>query len=280
MKLIADSGSTKTDWRLIDNNNEFHQYSSEGLNPNFTSDEDFVKIIRTVFESELAGRVRQIWFYGAGCSSDENVGRVTTALAFHFENAMIHVHSDMLGAARALCLDQPGMAAILGTGMNTCVYDGHYIVENHFSLGYILGDEGSGAYLGKNFIRHFLSGSLSPHLHAAFVQRYHLEPRQVIEHIYRKPLPNRFLAQFSKFLYQNIADPFAENIVLNSFRDFFRSQILTYEHYHRYPLHLTGSVAFYFSRQLKRVAGEEGIRIGTITEKPISGMAIYHKEYS
>ncbi len=278
MKIIADSGSTKTDWRICLTDGTFEQRETGGLNPNFSTADDFQQSLNTAFPAINTDSVKEVWFYGAGCGSEKNQQFVSENLSNCFTNAIITVASDMLGAARALCGTQPGMAAILGTGMNTCVYDGHQITANHFSLGYVLGDEGSGAYLGKLLITDWLKGKLPNELASNFERRFGLSPTDVIENLYRKPLPNRFLAQFAKFIYQNLKHDYCVQLVIKAFQSFFREQILTYPNYQQFPLHLTGSVAFYFSNLLTRVAAEEGVVMGNIVEKPIAALALYHAE--
>ncbi|MES2630105.1 MAG: N-acetylglucosamine kinase [Bacteroidota bacterium] len=278
MKIVADSGSTKTDWRIITGTGRFEQAESIGLNPNFAADEDFTSAFAHIASLTDPGNISQFWFYGAGCGSEKNRERVAQLAQPFFPASEVFIETDMLGAARSLCGNQPGMAAILGTGMNTCVYDGSNITQNHFSLGYVLGDEGSGAYLGKQLVTAWLKNQLPEDLKRNFDLRFQLSPNDVIEHVYRKPLPNRFLAQFAKFIYQNLKNPFCTELVINGFTSFFREQIKRYPDWEKYQLHLTGSVAFYFGNLLKRVAEQEGVNIGTIVEKPVAALALYHEE--
>lgn len=276
MKIIADSGSTKTDWRIILENGSFLQAESGGLNPNFCGDAEYDLAIAELLKQIDPAEVKEIWFYGAGCSSDKNKELVKTPLQKAFINASIHIESDMLGAARALCGHHPGMAAILGTGMNTCVYNGEQIAENHTSLGYILGDEGSGAYFGKLLVADFLRNKLPQDLQANFERRFSLSKADIIENVYRKPLPNRFLAQFAKFIYQNLKHEYCMELVIKGFTAFIREQIKTYPNWEKYQLHFTGSVAFYFGNLLRRVAESEGVMMGTVVERPIAALALYH----
>lgn len=276
MKVVADSGSTKTDWRIILPEGTFLQAETGGLNPNFASEDDFQMALEQLTLVVNLSTVTECWFYGAGCKGEGNKEIVLSKLQTYFPTALIHVESDMLGAARALCGSSPGMAAILGTGMNTCVYDGEFIVANHTSLGYLLGDEGSGAYFGKMLLTDALKGKLPPEIKVNFDLRFNLSHADIIENIYRKPLPNRFLAQFAKFIYQNLKHQYCKDLVINGFRSFFKEQIKTYPDFQKYPLHLTGSVAYYFGNLLKRVAEEEGVIIGSVVEKPIAALALYH----
>ncbi len=278
MKIVADSGSTKTDWRIIGDNGLFLQAESVGLNPNFATEEHYQEAIVALLAQVNPELVKEFWFYGAGCASDRNKQLVKGHFETVFVNAEIHVESDMLGAAKALCGKNPGMAAILGTGMNTCVYNGEQITHNHTSLGYILGDEGSGAYFGKLLIAAYLRNQLPEELKANFDKRFNLTPADIIENVYRKPLPNKFLAQFAKYIYQNLKHEFYTKLVVDGFTAFFQNQVKTYPNWQDYQLHLTGSVAYYFGNLLKRVAAEEGVRIGSVVEKPIAALGIYHEE--
>lgn len=278
MKLIADSGSTKTDWRLIDDSGRIEQADGIGLNPNFTDEAGYKAAIAALKSCTPLDLVSEIWFYGAGCGSEKNREFVRVIFESEFPHATVIVSTDMLAAARALCGSQPGMAAILGTGMNTCVYNGSEIIYNHTSLGYVLGDEGSGAFFGKQLITDYLKNKLPEDLRQNFERRFPLSIPEIIENIYRKPLPNRFLAQFSKFIYQNLRNPYCVQLVVEGFRSFFREQIKRYPNWQDYQLNLTGSVAFYYSNLLQRVASEEGVRIGSIVEKPIAALALYHAE--
>lgn len=280
MILIADSGSTKTDWRLIDKGNRIHQFVTQGMNPYFQTTEQISEILRTELIPELISTleypISNIHFYGAGCRVYDKKEIVRLALAEHFLNSKIEIQTDMLAAAHALCGYKAGIAAILGTGANTCYYDGKVIVENRTSLGYILGDEGSGAHIGKTFIQAFLNDELPENIASKFTDRFKLSKNEIIDSVYRKPLPNRFLASFCKFIYQNLKEQFIIDLVSNCFEQFFDKHILKYEEHKKVKLNLTGSVAFYFSNILRSVAENKGVNIETIIESPIAGLTLYH----
>jgi glucosamine kinase len=277
MILIADSGSTKTDWRLIDDEKKIHQFATEGINPYFVDAARAVEIIRSAsFPAMLPGASPEIFFYGAGCKAEDKKQVIRTALNGLFPTAVIHIETDMLGAARSVCGHQPGIAAILGTGMNSCYYDGSRIAENRTSLGYILGDEGSGAHLGKTFLQHFLNDELPESLSVRFTERFQLSKEAILDAVYRKPLPNRFLASFSKFIYQNLKEQFVIDLVKASFENFFEKHICRYANYRGLKLSCAGSVAFYYSNILRSVAEDKGISIATIVETPIAGLTLYH----
>jgi len=280
MILIADSGSTKTDWRLIDKENRIHQFVTQGMNPYFQTTEQISEILRTELIpgliSVLDHPISYIHFYGAGCRAEDKKEVVRLALAEHFLKSKIEIQTDMLAAAHALCGHKAGIAAILGTGANTCYYDGKTIVENRTSLGYILGDEGSGAHIGKTFIQAFLNDELPENIASKFTERFKLNKNEIIDSVYRKPLPNRFLASFCKFIYQNLKEQFIIDLVSNCFEQFFDKHILKYEQHKKVKLSLTGSVAFYFSNVLRSVAESKGVNIETIIETPIAGLTLYH----
>lgn len=277
MILIADSGSTKTAWRIIDGSKKIHQASTQGFNPYFQD----VQTITETLEKELIPdlpkeKVSEIYFYGAGCSNPEKIKVIETALKNVFPLAKANIEHDLLAAARALCGSKPGIAAILGTGSNSCLYNGKEIVENIASLGYILGDEGSGAHLGKTFIQAYLNKELPETISENFKNRFNLSKDDVLEAIYKKPLPNRFLASFAKFIYQNIKDPYITQMVIECFEAFFDKHICKYKNETHLKLNIVGSVGFYFSNIIRGVAQNKGIEIDTILESPIAGLTLYH----
>lgn len=279
--LIADSGSTKTDWRLIDGDGRIQQFQTEGYNPLFITPEQMQLSLQTNLLQPVeaaAEPVTQLFFYGSGCGTETRQAEVKATLQAVFPKARIDVTSDMLGAARALCNKQQGMAAILGTGSNSCLSDGHAIITSRPSLGFILGDEGSGADIGKKMVTDYLYGNLPENMQTRFEKRFGTDRAVIIENVYRKPFPNRYLASFSKFVYQNLNELYCSDLVAERFRAFFRVHIMRYENWEKLPLHCTGSVAFYYSNILRAVAAEQGVRIGTITETPIAAMALYHLE--
>jgi glucosamine kinase len=279
MILIADSGSTKTDWRLIDANQQIHQGTTQGINPYFQTHEEIAAIIQTELlgqlKSTMPSHVSEIHFYGAGCGAIQKKRMVASELSSFFSSARIEVHTDLLGAAHALCGSEPGIVAILGTGSNTCYYDGIGIVESHPSLGYILGDEGSGAHIGRAFIQAYLNRELPEALATRFYERFQLDKDQILDKIYKQPLPNRFLASFCKFIYQNLKEQFLIDMVASCFNQLFDKHILKYEHA-SLKLNCVGSIAFYFSNILRAVALNKRVAIDKIIESPISALTLYH----
>jgi len=275
--LIADSGSTKTDWRFIDSNRKIIAFRSEGYNPYLISGTQMEESLRREVLVPLGSNTpTMLFFYGAGCGTDANKYAVKKSLTTIFPTTSIEINTDLLAAARSLCGPEKGIAAILGTGSNSCHFDGNSIVANNPSLGYILGDEGSGAALGKELIRMFLYDTLEIRLKEKFVNRFNLTKEIILEKVYREPLPNRYLASFSIFIYQNIEHSQCVDLVVENFRSFFKHHILRYTNAVDLPLHVTGSVGFYFSNLLRRVAEEQGIRLVRVTETPIAGLLNYH----
>lgn len=280
MILIADSGSTKTDWRLIDDEKKIHQFATQGLNPYFQTTTEISEILKSELLPQLQSQISylksQIYFYGAGCEADSKKELIREALLLVFPNAVIEVNSDMIGAARAMCGSEPGIAAILGTGSNTCYYDGAKSVENVASLGFILGDEGSGAHIGKTFIQAYLNKEMPEDLSKRFYERFKLSLSDILDGVYKKPMPNRFLASFSKFIYQNLKEQFVIDLVADCFEQFFDKHICKYAKHKEVKLSCVGSVAFYYSNILRAVAIKKGVNIDKIIETPIAGLTLYH----
>ena len=273
--LIADSGSTKTDWALIAPN--ITQYiTTDGINPIHQDDDAIEYIIVQQLCPELSNAIpTHIYFYGAGCVGGDTNKRVETLLQQHFTMAHIAISSDLLGAARSLCGHQKGIAAILGTGANSCYYNGCEIVANIPPLGYILGDEGSGASLGKAFLNRLLRGELGNELIDEFYATYNTDYRTLIARIYREPAANRYLASLSPFIASQIDNPTLRKVVADTFATFIERHIMRYN-YKQLPLHLTGSIAYHYRNIIAEVAHEKGIEIGNITRSPIEGLIKYH----
>ena len=275
MILIADSGSTKTDWCLVDNGVLVKQIFTKGTNPFFqTEDEISAEVSENLLPYLNTAKVDAVWFYGAGCAFPEKNEIVRAAIARHLD-VPIEVGSDLLGAARGLCGRQPGIACILGTGSNSCFYDGKEIVSNVSPLGFILGDEGSGAVFGKMLVGDVLKNQLPAALKEEFLARYELTPAIILERVYKKPFPNRFLASLSPFLVEHLDVPEIHTLVLNGFKAFFDRNVKQYD-YKQYPVHLIGSLAYYYRPVLQEAAEQTGVRLGTIKQSPMEGLISYH----
>jgi glucosamine kinase len=279
MMLIADSGSTKTDWSLVSEGDQTGRVKTMGFNPYFQSTADIAKELRDVLAPQLdieRGTDLEIFFYGAGCSSEAKCQIVSDAIAQVFPGANIEVEHDLLAAARALCGKEEGVAAILGTGSNSCYYDGEKIREHVFSLGFIMGDEGSGAYLGKKLLQFYLYGELPSELKDKFAAQYPQSREEILDSVYKKPLPSRYLASFSRFLHDNLSHVFIEQLVFDAFDDFFAHHICKYSRYREVPFSCVGSIGYRYSSVLKKVAGSKGVRMGKIIESPIEALTAYH----
>jgi N-acetylglucosamine kinase-like BadF-type ATPase len=282
MILIADSGSTKTDWRFIDAGSSIFPFLTSGFNPYFNSSADIASTLRNDLKPKLdpyLGKgLLQIYFYGAGCSNEKNCQVIRFALDEVFPDSEIVIHSDMLAAAHGLCGQSEGLVAILGTGMNSAHYDGAGIVSQQPSLGFILGDEGSGAYLGKLLLSDYLNHELPENMRLRFEARFHLSKEEILERVYKGPLPNRFLASFSLFIYQNLSQQYAVDLVAGAFRRFFDLHICKYPDSKRLKLSCSGSVAFWYSNILRGVSEEKGVVLDKVVESPIAGLSLYHLE--
>lgn len=282
MILIADCGSTKIDWCVLHNAKVEKQVFTLGMNAVMLTEEE----MRTRLASELlpelgaiAEKITAVFFYGAGCISPEVCGNVARAIKANIPAAeTVEVYSDLLAAARALCGHEPGIACILGTGSNSCLYDGTGIASNVSPLGYILGDEGSGAVLGKLFIGDVLKKQLPAEICAAFLQEYDLDLLTIIRRVYREPQGNRFLASVTPFLSKNIAVPEIHTLVLNAFRAFFRRNITNYTDYAKHPVNFVGSIAYYFGDILAEAAKAEGCTVGKIIKSPMEGLIKFHSQ--
>ncbi len=278
MILIADSGSTKTDWRMIDSQGNIAQAKTVGINPYHQPEDAIAQLLRDELLPQLAMPVAQVYFYGAGCATREVSRQVQRAIAQVFQEAAIEVYSDLVAAARALCTHTPGIACILGTGANSCLYDGAVITDHIPPLGYILGDEGSGAYLGKELLNRFLKRDIPEDLRQPFEKRYQLTEADALENVYRKPQANRYLAGFSRFAFHHLQHPYIARMVYDGFAAFFDKNVCPYKDYEQYQVHFTGSVAFYYSNLLRQVASDKGIAVQNILESPIAGLTLYHQQ--
>ncbi len=277
MKLIADSGSTRTTWLISDCSLHIQEIQTTGINPFYQTEEE---IRHLVLESLIPAIkkdivVDEIFFYGAGCAFDDKKNMVANALRSGFNNARIEVGSDLLGAARGLFQHESGIACILGTGSNSCEYDGANLVKNVSPLGFILGDEGSGAVLGKLFIGDCLKNQLPEWLRDKFMDEYELTPALILDRVYKKPFPNRFLASFTPFLSAHIEEPALFNLVYDAFDSFITRNIKQYDTA-SLPLGFIGSIAWYFRDVLEIVASEHQLEIAKIEKNPVAGLAVYH----
>ena len=283
MKLIADSGSSKTEWRIIDGDQQIHQAKTIGLNPFHVPDQGIVSELSDELLPQLssigleAANIREIYFYGSGCVPGPPSERMKKCLEKVFTHATPEVYDDLIAVARGLCGREEGIVAILGTGSNSGQYDGREIIYKVRALGYILGDEGSGSWIGKMLLAKYLRGELSDSVHTRLEERFSLTAGNVLDQVYRTPQASKYLAGFSRFVFQQIKDPQLYQMVYDGFRLFLEHNILKYPDHTSKPVHFSGSVAFYYANILRQAAADVSVRIGHIVEGPIAGLALYHK---
>lgn len=274
MLLLADSGSTKTDWALRNEDQTLRTLRTSGLNPFMLDADELTATLQRELLTQLSddekSSVESIRFYGAGCR-DHGIERMTVAFTALFPSASVEVASDMLCAARALFGVGEGIACILGTGSNSCLYDGQRIVRNVSPLGFILGDEGSGAVLGRRLVGDVLKDQLPASVREAFHAAYPEVATEVVEHVYRQPFPNRYLAHFVPFLKQHEDEPQIQQLILEEFSRFFKRNVALYER-RDLAVSFVGSIAHYFSSQLRQAAAVEGFSVGTILQAPFSAI--------
>lgn len=279
MILIADSGSSKTDWRLIDEAGRIHQAKSAGINPFLHTEEEVSAILANELLPQLPHKqVKEAYFYGAGCASEKSCTLVAHALEKVFPGVKASVTHDMMAAARALCNKEAGIACIIGTGSNSCLYDGEKVTDKIPALGYVLGDEGSGSYMGRRLLNAYLKRDMPSDLAEKFAKRFEVDLPTVLENVYRQPSPSRYLAGFSRFAFHHLKHPYIFRMVYKSFEDFFDKNVCKYDNYAAHPIHFTGSVAFYYSNVLRQVANDKGLFVKNIIEAPIAGLTLYHQE--
>lgn len=278
MKLIADSGSTKTDWVLTDGAGVKERLQTQGINPFHQSEDDILAILRVELVPQLSALdapVSRLHFYGSGVRP-ELEPLMAGLLQQVFPQASVDAHGDLLGAARAVCGRSEGIACIIGTGANSGLYDGRRILQNTPPLGYILGDEGSGAVLGRQLLNALYKGLLPVALREAFEQQMGLRMADVISRVYRQPMANRFMASLSPFIHEHLDVPELSQMVVGCFRDFFRCNVVQYQR-PDLPVGFVGSIAHHYREQLSQAAAAEGFTVGTVLRSPIDGLAAYHQ---
>ena len=275
--LIADSGSTKTNWCLIEEDQAPRHFNTEGYNPFFVDSAYIANSVRSNFPSEFAyTSIKKVHFYGAGCQ-DSKVAVIENALQETFPNATVAAEGDLLGAARGLLDETPGFAAILGTGMNTCLYDGKRITKNIESLGFLRGDEGSGTDIGRRIMADYIRGKMPVRVSDLFYSVYSRSPQELMSDVYEHKLPNRFCANFTKFLkHPDVDQDYATSIVSTCFNSFFTNLVCLYPDYQSYTFNCLGSVGYNFSDILKQTASSFGMETGKIIPGLIDDLILYH----
>jgi len=277
IKLIADSGSTKAEWCLLEGGKKKIIFT-QGISPYFLNTNQIAELMaRELVPNLQRKKPAELYYYGTGCMDPKNVRLVKKAIQQVFPDVYAEVTHDLMGAARALCGREKGIACILGTGANSCYFNGKRIVKNSPGLGFILGDEGSGAYLGKRVVQYYLYKTFDEDLNARFESKYGETQATILESVYKKPLPNRYLASFSLFLHENRGHYMIENIIEDGLNDFFFNHIYKYGESWKYPIHFIGGVAYEFRDILLDLAGGYELTIGKIMKNPMEGLAIYHR---
>lgn len=298
MILIADSGSTKTDWMLLHSSNPqlkhevIATFHTQGITPIHQTAGD----IRQILEQELMPQFStfpraalihsgvlettvfqnlEIFFYGSGCRP-EHVPMMVQLFNEELSPKYVEVHSDLMAAARALCQHEAGIACILGTGANSCLYDGEKIVQNTPALGYILGDEGSGAVLGRMFLNAIFKNPAFAAVRDEYLETAKLTQADIIRKVYREPMANRWLASLAPFIHDHLTVPVVRDLVIDNFRAFFRRNLRPYQR-PDLPVHFVGSMAHHFSKELAEAAQEEGFIMGNILQSPIEQLLVFHQ---
>jgi len=276
VKLIADSGATKCEWCLITDGKK-KTIVTQGISPYFLDETQIIEILNKSLIPKLKEVfIEEVFFYGTGLSNANNALIVKKALKNLFKKAKIQIETDLTAAARALCGKKKGIACILGTGSNSCYYDGKKMQKNRPGIGYILGDEGSGAYLGKKVIQHFLYNTFDEEIMARFEKQFKTTPIEILETVYKQPLANRYLASFAIFLAENRGHYMIENIIEDGLNDFFFTHIYKYKESWTYPINFIGSIAFGFKDVLQELCKTYELDLGRVLKTPMKGLIEYH----
>jgi N-acetylglucosamine kinase-like BadF-type ATPase len=278
--LIADSGATKCEWCLLKQGRK-KKVDTQGISPYFLDSAQIGQILARELVPALRNEsVDQVFYYGTGCKDPDNRQIVQKGIQAVFPKAKIAVTHDLMGAALALCGDSKGIACILGTGSNSGYFDGKKIGKNSPGLGYVLGDEGSGAYLGKKVLQYYLYNTFDEELRYKFDAKYATNNDNILENVYKKPLPNRYLASFTLFLAENRGHYMIENIIEDGLNDFFFSHLCKYRESWKLPIHFVGGVAHGFRDIIKELCGAYEFELGKILQKPMDGLIKYHSQTS
>ncbi len=276
VSLIADSGATKAEWVLLDNAKRKTLFT-QGISPYFLNTSEIESVVRGELLPKMKKvEVEEVHYYGTGCANPENAASVKKALKRVFPAARVNVYTDLMAAARAVCGHEKGIACILGTGSNSCYYNGKRIVRNSPGLGYVLGDEGSGAYLGKKVIQYYLYDTFDEDLRSRFDARFVTNGVEILDHVYKKPLPNRYMAGFAMFLAENRGHYMIENIIEDGLNDFFYQHLCKYPEVWKNPVNFVGSVAYGFSDVLTSLCQSYEFELGKVLQNPMPGLIAYH----
>ena len=277
MILVADSGSSKTDWLLSLPQQESVSFKTAGLNPYFLTEKEIAKIIQDQAPDMVAyaNDISEIYFFGAGSSSPDRHEIVSNAISQLFTKAFISVDSDLLGCAYATCGHEKGICCVMGTGSNISYFDGENIHDGQHGLGFVLGDEGSGTWFGKALITDFLYGNMPADINEAFDKAYGLNKEIVIKNVYQKPNANTYLASFSRFVSEIKTTPYGQELLERGLLEFIDSNIKSYPEYHRYKCHFVGSIAYFFAEELTTLCHQQGVKTGKVIKQPINDLMAF-----
>ncbi|MBK6265600.1 N-acetylglucosamine kinase [Marivirga sp. S37H4] len=281
MQIIAESGASKTDWRWIKRDGAIGQTQTSGINAYHISKDDLLNFLSENLHIPNEEEVTNVYYYGAGCGSQANKEKIKSALESFFNTNQIEVQHDLLAAARSTCHEEAGIICILGTGANACVYDGKQITKEMVSLGYVMGDEGSGAYIGRKILKAYLERELPDKLHEKFTLTYpEVTIDEVNKSIYEKAYPNRYLAGFFRFTIENQKEKYIYQLIRESFQEFIEKSVLKFDQRAKLPIHFVGGVAFHANGIMRQVLQENQLITGRFLESPIAGLTLYHQNIS
>ena len=278
MIVVADMGSTKTDWSFVDASKKVFKVNTKGFNPYFYTTEEIVELLKPEFSKESFdwNAITNVYFYGAGCSSKDKQRIVSDALKPFFPKADLFISHDLLASARAICGRNKGIACILGTGANTCLYDGEQVVANNPSLGFLLGDEGSGGDLGRELIKYYQYGELPKEIEQKFESQYNMNRQKLLDEVYSTKHPNAYCAAYSTFVNENKSNSVIKRMIEERMEEFFKRHVTKYEEHQNIPINFVGSIAHYFESNLKTVAAKFGCTVGIIVKNPVDLLIAYH----
>jgi N-acetylglucosamine kinase-like BadF-type ATPase len=277
-RLIADSGATKTEWCLLHNGRK-KTIITQGLSPFFLNEQEMIAILNKELWPKIKGTdIAEIFFYGTGCSNPENKKIVRRALLTKYKNAKVSVNHDMEGAAKGLCQLSKGVACILGTGSSACFYDGKKITKSRTGLGYALGDEGSGSFLGRRVLQYYLYQTFDEELHLAFEKKFPVSRTEILEQVYKHPFPQRYIASFCLFLSENRGHYMIENILEDGLNEFFFHHIIKFNECWKYKIHFVGGIAFAFKDVILNLCNNYGLETGNILQRPMDGLLKFYKK--
>lgn len=276
MRLIIDSGSSKMEWILLDGETVRGRFNIEGFNPNYSDRQDLENKITSVEAQCCASQIREVHYYGTGCGSEKNCQLIKEVFQPHFSSAKIYVTHDLMAVCHAVLGHEKGIACILGTGSNSCVYDGEKIVEKAVSLGYLVGDEGSGCHIGREMVKAYFYGFMPEELRSVFLEQYHLNQQDFVQHLYHCGQPSKYLASFAKFAGEHQNEPFIHELVQHCFDDFIKAFVCRFQECKQMKVSFVGSVAFHFQEILRECLLQRGFAMGSVMQAPAEGLVKYY----